>query len=152
MAGFLANGARAAVVVAVGLIAAPPAFAQDLTQQWTYCENHGDQFAMDLAIGGCTAIIQSGRQTTANLAIAFFNRGHAYQFSPQPDYDKAIADYSQSVALNPNFAAAFNNRGEIYRKRFDFPHAIADYTQAIALDPHMADAFNNRGLAYKDEP
>jgi hypothetical protein len=32
----------------------------------------------DLAIGACTAIIQSGQETTKGLSAAFHNRGYAY--------------------------------------------------------------------------
>jgi tetratricopeptide (TPR) repeat protein len=54
----------------------------------------------DLSISGCTAIIQSGRQTQQNLAVAFYNRGNAHFRKGQPD--RAIADYDQAIRLNPS--------------------------------------------------
>lgn len=56
------------------LVAAGPVRAQTSDQQWDWCK--GDN--PDLSIGGCTAIIQSGQETTMNLAIAFYDRGNAY--------------------------------------------------------------------------
>src|SRR5580693_1748094 len=66
----------------------------------------------DLSISGCTAMIQSGRETPENLAVAFYNRGTAYANKGQAD--RAIEDYDQAIRLNPNFAEAFNNRGAAY--------------------------------------
>lgn len=129
---------------------APKASAQGLDPQWTYCVNQGDAYAPDLVIGGCTSVIQSGRETQANLSIAFNNRGFAYQHGPQPDYVRAIADTTQAIALNPQNADAFNNRGNAYNSgpQHDYARAIADYTQAIALNPQDADGFSGRGDAY----
>jgi tetratricopeptide (TPR) repeat protein len=60
-------------------------------------------------ISGCTTVIQSGRENTENLAVAFNNRGNAY--SDKGDLERAIQDYDQAIRLNPQYATAFNNRG-----------------------------------------
>jgi tetratricopeptide (TPR) repeat protein len=62
-------------------------------------------------------------------------------------HDEAIADYDKAIALDPNFALAYSNRGLAYAKKGDVDRAIADYTKAIALDPNFADAYTNRGVA-----
>ena len=43
------------------------------SQNWQWCVNEGNAFSPDLAINGCTAIIQSGKESQKNLAIAFYN-------------------------------------------------------------------------------
>jgi lipoprotein NlpI len=96
----------------------------------------------DLAISGCTAMIQSGHETQQNLAVAFLNRGAAYLDKGQPD--RAIQDYDQAIRLNPNYAAAFRNRGRAYSAKGDNDRAIADFNEAIRLDPKRAVAYNNR--------
>ncbi len=42
-------------------------------------------------------------------------------------YDKAIADLDQAIALQPNFAAAYTNRGIAYRGKGAYDRAIADH-------------------------
>jgi tetratricopeptide (TPR) repeat protein len=100
----------------------------------------------DLSISGCTAIIQSGRQTQQNLAVVFYNRGNAYFRKGQ--LHRAIADYDQAIRLNPNYAEAFNYRATTYYTMGQPDRAIADYDQAIRLNPNFADAFVNRGAIY----
>ena len=60
----------------------------------------------------------------------------------------AGADFDQAIDLDPEDAAAYNNRGLAYANKGDLERAIADYDQAIALDPEDAYAYNNRGVAY----
>jgi tetratricopeptide (TPR) repeat protein len=62
-----------------------------------------------------------------------------------------LADYTQAIRLDPNDAAAYNNRGIAYKDRNDrgdIDLAIADYTQAIRIDATLVPAYNNRGNAY----
>lgn len=63
----------------------------------------------------------------------------------QRNYDGAIADYTQAIALDPKNAMAYHNRGYAKRDKGDNDGAIADYTQVIALDPKFVTAYNNRG-------
>jgi tetratricopeptide (TPR) repeat protein len=58
----------------------------------------------------------------------------------------SIADYNQSIAINPKNADAYYNRGVDKSALGDKQGAIADYNQAIAINPQDADAYNNRGL------
>src|SRR5262245_25061152 len=68
-------------------------------QQQDWCTNKGGTVSMDLQVSGCTAAIQSGRWSGKNLAWAFINRGNAY-FKIK-DYDRAFADYSEAMRLDP---------------------------------------------------
>jgi tetratricopeptide (TPR) repeat protein len=56
------------------------------------------------------------------------------------DNDRAFADYSEVIRLNPRAAAAFYNRGLIYYNKNDFARAEADFTQAVTLDRNNANA------------
>ncbi|MEQ1577042.1 MAG: tetratricopeptide repeat protein, partial [Hyphomicrobium sp.] len=60
------------------------------------------------------------------------------------DHDRAIADYTKVIALAPNFANAYNNRGTSYRAKGDDARAIADYTKAIELDPKSDEVYRHR--------
>jgi tetratricopeptide (TPR) repeat protein len=70
----------------------------------------------------------------------------AYQKDDKGDYRGALADYNQSIALKPDLAVAYNNRGLLkYEKLNDYRGALADYNQSITLKPDLAVAYNNRG-------
>ena len=59
---------------------------------------------LELQIGGCTTIIDSGQEMPANLAIAFGNRGNGYQ--AKRDFRNAVADYDRAHPTKPQ---RFNN-------------------------------------------
>jgi tetratricopeptide (TPR) repeat protein len=101
----------------------------------------------DQRIDGCTALIQSAQATPTTKAGAYTNRGSAYKNKGL--LDQAIADETQSLALNPNEPATYNTRGIAYYGKGLLDQAIADYTQAIALKADFAMAYENRGVAYE---
>ena len=122
----------------VALALSGAARAQSRDENWAWCKDTNPHFS----ISACTALIQSGRETATGLAVAFYNRGNAYNKNGR--YDRAIADYDQAIRLDPNQAHAFRNRGAVYAAKGQYDRAIQDYDQAILLDPHDAGAFNNR--------
>ncbi len=124
----------------VGLaLFATVAFAQDREQNMVRCERGN----ADIAIGGCTALIQSGRETGRNLAVSFFHRGRAY-YSTQ-DYDRAVQDFDEAIRLYPSFLNAFFQRGDVYLAKQDYDRAVRDFDEVIRLDPNDAIAFRYRG-------
>jgi len=65
----------------------------------------------------------------------------------QGDYDRAIADYSELIQVEPFQSkkygpnpAVFFNRGQAYRHKGEYDKAIADFTECIRLRPKGADA------------
>jgi tetratricopeptide (TPR) repeat protein len=65
-------------------------------------------------------------------------------------YDLAIAEFNESISLDPANAQSYNARGLAYYATADLRRAIADFDQALTLDPEMADAYYNRGSALCD--
>jgi len=61
---------------------------------------------------------------------------------------KAIEYYTQAIRLDPNYSAAYNNRGATYSMLDNYNQAVADYDQAIRIDSNYAKAYNNRGITY----
>ena len=57
----------------------------------------------------------------------------------------------QAIRLDPDFAAAYNNRGAARYDKGDLDGALKDFDEAIRLDPDFAAAYNNRGAARYDE-
>jgi tetratricopeptide (TPR) repeat protein len=62
-------------------------------------------------------------------------------------WDKAIADYSEALAIMPDYVPALIGRGEAYHHLNQWNKAIADLSKAIELDPNSTDAWELRGLA-----
>ena len=56
----------------------------------------------------------------------------------------------QAVALAPDFAPAYQNRGNAWYARGNFGRAIGDYDQAIKLEPDVASAYANRATVKRD--
>ena len=65
------------------------------------------------------------------------------------ELDSAIEGYTKAIALDPQDAEAYGNRGLAYYGKGDYDQAIADLSQAIALDPQDAEAYCDRGNAYR---
>lgn len=82
----------------------------------------------------------------ARRASIFNDRGVAHW--RQQRYEQALADFEESIKLNPDFAPVYNNRGNVLMAMGRVEDAIADFSQAIALAPAYGAAFNNRGNAY----
>jgi lipoprotein NlpI len=119
------------------VMACGSAWAQSRDENWARCA--ADHIDPDLKIGACTAIIQSGQETTKNLAAAFYNRDIAYRDKGQ--YDRAIQDYDQAISLDPKYAHAFSSRGYANFDLARFGAAARDFEQSVAIngtDPYAA--------------
>jgi tetratricopeptide (TPR) repeat protein len=129
---------RQAIALA-SLLAAVPVFAASQSD-YDDCAQNSDQ---DRQIAGCTQIIDDIGESIHNRRLAFDNRGtarHAKGYN-----DRAIADYTEAIKLNPKDALAYDNRGTAWRDKGDLDRALADYNTAIKLNPTNAVAHGNRG-------
>ena len=64
------------------------------------------------------------------------------------DWDRAIAEFTRVIRIDPRYAMAYNNRGAAYNGKSDWDRAIADFTEAIRLDPNYAAPYRHRAYAY----
>jgi lipoprotein NlpI len=97
---------------------------------------------MGVDLGGRVAPIP---QNTAPKADDYF--ASAAQKYGKGDIQGTLADLNRAIALNPNSALAYNNRGAIKGEKLnDMQGALADFNQAIALDPKYAPAYSSRGV------
>src|SRR5580698_9431232 len=94
--------ALACTLLCVWLAAPSPALAQSL--QTFHCTGESG-VDWEQQIVGCTEAIKSGKFSEQELAPVYRNRGNAYYFTK--DYDRAIADYTAAIKLDPSFAHAF---------------------------------------------
>ena len=63
-------------------------------------------------------------------------------------YENAVKHYTEALKLKPDFAEAYNNRGNAYQDKGEIDRAIQDFNTAIDLNPEYAVVYNNRGNAY----
>ena len=63
----------------------------------------------------------------------------------EKDSSRAIDLYTQLLALNPDNADAYYNRGNVRYDLGDKSGALSDYDKSIELNPDDAEAYNNRG-------
>jgi tetratricopeptide (TPR) repeat protein len=140
---------RAAIFGSLLLLIALPALAQTKAENAAKCVSDDP----DIKITGCTAMIDSPDESRANWAIAYYNRGVA--FSKKSLDEKAISDFSMSLALSPNDAQVLAQRGWSYQRMRQNALAIADYGKVIALDrdgyePYWISAYANRAVLNSD--
>jgi uncharacterized caspase-like protein len=58
--------------------------------------------------------------------------------------EPAMKELDKKLQLNPNDAAAYYKRGQLYAQYEDFARAVKDFDMVIRLAPKDAEAFNNR--------
>ena len=58
----------------------------------------------------------------------------ALNYERVDDYENAIQDYDGAIQLDPNFAAAYNNRSDAYYNLGKYAEADADKAKACSLD------------------
>jgi tetratricopeptide (TPR) repeat protein len=126
------------------LVAAIPAWSASQDDK-ADCAQRADS---ERRIRGCTTIIQDKSESDANRASAYNNRGNAY--TRQEDFDRAVADLSEAIRLDPTWAGAYINRGRAYRYKGEDQRAIADLTEAIRLEPRSAAAHYERGRTHSN--
>ena len=69
----------------------------------------------------------------------------------QNQLDKALADFTQAIALDPTYAKPYYGLGWLYYHQNQVEKSLANFTQAIILDPKYAIAYNDRGWVYRDQ-
>jgi len=72
----------------------------------------------------------------------------AGDYVTQGKMDLAIEQYTKAISIDPEYAAAYFDRGIAFQGIGDYDRAIADYTQAIDLDPEYASSYYHRGVVY----
>lgn len=125
----------------------PP--APQLTPQqikWQACMRTDAATSVAQAITACSEIIESGRESQGNTAVAYFNRANA-AISANPR--QAEVDYTQAITLGYAGPNVYYGRGIVRDALAEYPDAVADYTQALTQNPNFPDALANRGNVYQ---
>jgi tetratricopeptide (TPR) repeat protein len=93
-------------------------------------------------IVGCTALIERGDTTTAEMSAIHAMR--ALAFSLKGDYGTAIKDYDVAIQMQPNFAVALNNRAWAYFRWGKAETGLPDVEKSLKLAPTAAHSLDTR--------
>ena len=100
----------------------------------------------ETAIAACTRLYESGTLGPSNRAIALGNRGAAAKFLGR--YDRAMADFTLAMGLDPRNPRYFCQRGDVLRRRGVLRDAIADYNAAVTRSSGSICAYQGRAQTY----
>ena len=88
-------------------------------------------------------VIQRTKEIDSFEVTEYVNKG--LTFVRRGKYDKAIAEFSSAIQLNPMQAVAYNNRGLAFSEKKDYDSALKDFNKAIEINPSYVTAYYNRG-------
>ena len=60
--------------------------------------------------------------------------------------DEALASYDAALKINPNYADAYSNRGNVLKDLNRLDEALVSYDAALKINPNHADAYWNKSL------
>lgn len=101
---------------------------------------------IDKAASACAGVIDNEKTAKPDLIKALIARGALYERRDQ--IDRAIADDSRALLLDPTLADLFNTRGELWLKKGDRPKAVQDFGAALRIDPnHERAKANHKALS-----
>lgn len=105
---------------------------------------------MDKAATACAAVIDNAKTAKADLIKALIARAALHARHDQ--IDRAIADDSRVLSLDPALADIWNARGELWLKKGDKPKAVQDFGAALKIDPnHEKAKANHKAMAREIE-
>jgi hypothetical protein len=126
----------ATAMLSLAFLTPAPMPAPGLAQSLKDCTGASD-VPHDRKIQGCSDAIESGDLSGKDLAAVFSNRGGAYD--GKGDAGRAMADYSESVRLDPGSAEALFRRGIVRRRAGDKAGGDADVAAARKIDPGLVE-------------
>jgi tetratricopeptide (TPR) repeat protein len=88
------------------------------------------------------------RALAAAPSQVYFFRGNIHVLSTA-EYDAALADYTQALALNPADDRAYTNRGNTHYVLAQYDEALADYNRALDLKPGIAETYYDRAVTQR---
>ena len=60
-------------------------------------------------------------------------------------HEEAIGAYKKAIAINPNYADAYNNMGNVLKEQGKLEEAIEAYKTLLKINTNYAEAHNNMG-------
>ncbi|HAA20876.1 MAG TPA: hypothetical protein DCP28_19745, partial [Cytophagales bacterium] len=105
----------------------------------------GVRWSMGVAIA-LLILTACGANDKETKAQRFWLKGN--EQLDERNFAKAIDYYDEAIMLDPNFTAAYTNRGIAQFEMAAYPQAIQSHTMAINLAPDQSETWYNRGHAF----
>jgi len=124
---------------------------QDLTLNEGWCWDSYEEYTPEQQIEGCNGLLAAGSLSDEDKPYVIAMRGWSYH--ELKDYDRALADFSEKIRLQPDAADGYGWRGGVYFDKGEYDHALADYTWAIHLGPEELDTpvwYHDRGMVKRE--
>jgi len=134
------------------LACAAPAGAQPSFEDEQKCWDAGEEFSPELQVAGCNALLEADGLLEEDRPYVIAMRGWSHH--ELGDLERALADYSEKVRLQPEVADGYGWRGAVYLDQADYDHALEDYSTAIRLDPEATDVplwYHDRGVVRHEQ-
>lgn len=145
-------GSVAAALFAAGLPAAPAGasvivLGNSIGYQCYQAAKARD--ASNTALQSCNNALKSGLLNAHDVVATYVNRGIVRVY--QSDYDDAVADFDRAIALNPNEAESYLNKGStILRMGGDAQQAIALLSESLERKTDRPElAYYSRAVAHE---
>lgn len=128
-----------------------PAYAEQLSQEKRldrlFTELQESETEMDArrAANQIDSLWRGARGETAELLLS-----RADDAISDQDYPLALDVLDQLIALEPEFAEAWNRRATVYYLKNDYGHSIADIAVTLSLEPRHFGALTGLGLMLED--
>ena len=139
---------RRALIGMTLVLVAMSANAQTIEKNIAKCGNEN----ANVSISACTAMLQAKPAMSSERRLAaYYGRGSAYLFAKK-DYDRAIADFTNAIALKPDteiLSHLHAGIGMAYSHKQLFAESIASASKAIELKPDESIGYRVRGYAYE---
>jgi tetratricopeptide (TPR) repeat protein len=90
------------------------------------------------------AMLWEERAVASNTDVDWFMAGYYFD-EVNKQHAKAIECYDKAIERTPEFAAAWNNKGNSLGRLSRYEEALSCLDKAIELDPEFATAWNNKG-------
>ena len=72
----------------------------------------------------------------------------ATALAKQGNFQQALNDMNQAIALDPSNAHAYNLRGNLYFAMENYTAALADLDRVVQLMPNVSGAYSDRAIVY----
>ncbi len=145
-----------AVLAWVGCLAISECQAQEnLTPMITARSHVYDDVSREVAQAGLFAVPILGVLVLATKRKLAFNRRRqllstylriAGKALYDGDFDRAIAEYSIAIRVDPARTDSYVKRGQAFLEKGNYDRAVADFNRTLVIDPECAAAYLNRGI------
>ncbi|HYG59860.1 MAG TPA: tetratricopeptide repeat protein [Symbiobacteriaceae bacterium] len=115
-----------------------------------YYNNQAIKLSRKRDYDGAIQLFTKAIEMKSDKQYAYY-AGRASTYAEKGDLDMAIADYDQTIAMEPSHWTAIDARGLLHLQKGAVDQAINDFTEALSYVPSSTTYHYHRGLAYQQK-